>query len=354
MEAISYKCINCGGPLQYDAQKLKFACEYCRSEFTEEELEKHFGKLDEQLDQESKPEPEQDPNDEFAAALYVCQSCGAEVIAETNTASTFCVYCHNPIVLSNRLSGSFKPNMVIPFKISEKDAKQRFLDFCGKKKFLPGDFLSEGQMDMMKGVYYPYWLVNSEKDGGINGTAKKVRRWEEGDYEVEETKIYQIIRRGKIDFKHFPHAALKEPDNKKALKYVNPFDDEEARPFTMSYLSGFLAEKRDLERNEAQQDVDNELRGYAQKIYSETVNGYDSFRVDNMDLTTLNESWEYALMPVWVMTFKYKDKDYMYAMNGQTGKNYGELPVSIAKLAIFGAIMFVVLFAIFLIGGLFL
>lgn len=353
MEALSYKCINCGGPLQYDPQKLKFACEYCRSEYTEEELIKHFGKLDEKLNEEAKPEPEKtEGDDEFGEpALYVCQSCGAEVIAETNTAATFCVYCHNPIVLSNRLAGSFKPNLVIPFKISEKDAKQKFYDFCGKKKFLPGDFLSDAQLDMMKGVYYPYWLVDSLKDGGVNATAEKRRTWREGDWEYEEKKIYKVKRSGTIDFKHFPHSALKSAEDKKALKYVNPFEDDEARPFTMSYLSGFLAEKRDLEREEAQADVDAELKSYAEKIYRESIEGYDSVRIDNMTLRTLEESWEYALMPVWLMTFKYKDKDYMYAMNGQTGKTYGELPVSGAKLAIFGAVMLVVVFIIMLIIG---
>lgn len=341
--------------MQYDAKKLKFACEYCQSDFTEQELEKHFGKFDEKLNEESKPEPEQaeEGTDEFyqQAALYVCQSCGAEVIAETNTAATFCVYCHNPIVLSNRLAGNFKPNRVIPFKISEKDAKQKFLDFCGKKKFLPNDFLSEGQMEMMKGVYYPYWLVDSKKRGGIRATGKIRRKWREGDYEIEETKIYKIVRAGDIDFKNFPHAALKDPDNKKALKYVNPFDDDEARPFTMSYLSGFLAEKRDLERKDAQNDVDKELEKYAEKIYRETIEGYDSVTVDGMDLKTLTESWAYALMPVWVMTFKYKDKDYMYAMNGQTGKNYGELPVSAAKLAAFGIGLFLAIFIILVLWG---
>ncbi len=356
MEALSYKCINCGGPLQYDPKKLKFACEYCGSDFTEDELAKHFGKLDEKLNEESKPEPEKtESDDEFGeAALYVCQSCGAEVIAETNTAATFCVYCHNPIVLSNRLAGSFKPNLVIPFKISEKDAKQKFYDFCGKKKFLPNDFLSDAQLDMMKGVYYPYWLINSLKDGGVHATAERRRTWREGDYEYEEKKIYKVTRYGTIDFKHFPHSALKTADDKKALKYVNPFDDDEARPFTMSYLSGFLAEKRDLERNDAQHDVDQELSKYAEKIYKESIKDYDSVTIDSMDLKTLNESWEYALMPVWLMTFKYKDKDYMYAMNGQTGKTYGELPVSAAKLGIFAAVMLVVVFiAMLFLGGAF-
>ena len=353
METIAYKCINCGGPLEYNAAKQKFACEYCRSEFTEEQLRQHFGNLDENLSEAVRSEEQTEQEREYGAALFTCQSCGAEVIAETgNTAATFCVYCHSPVVLSNRLTGQFKPDKVIPFKISDQEAKDKFRQFCGKKLFLPKDFVSASQLDMMKGVYYPYWLIDSLKDGGISGRGEKVRRWKDDDYEYKETKTYRVVREGKIDFRGYPHTAI-DDNNKKALKYVNPFNDEEFRPFTMAYLSGFLAEKRDIERDQIQSEVDNELKDYARKIYEDTVNDYDSFHLDDIYLSTLSEKWEYALMPVWLMTFKYNDKSYLYAMNGQTGKNYGELPVSKAKLAVFGALMFLLSSAVtfFLMGG---
>ncbi len=361
METISYKCINCSGPLQYNAQKLKFYCEYCRSEFTEEELEKHFGKLDEQLETNEAVNEEADAQDvpegfeDFAAntVMYTCESCGAEVIADKTTAATFCVYCHNPVVLSNRLTGTFKPNRVIPFMISEEDAQQKFFDFCKKKHFLPKNFISSAQLDMMKGVYYPYWLVDSLKDGNLFATAENIRTWTEGDYEYTETKTYKVKREGKIDFKDFPHPAL-EGDNSKALKYVNPYDDKDYKKFTMAYLSGFLAEKRNTERTDCQSDVDNELKVYAEKIYKSTIKGYDNVKVDSCNVKTLKESWDYAMLPVWMMTFNYEGKNFLYAMNGQTGKNYGELPVSKGKLAAFGAAMFIVLMAICILGGYFL
>lgn len=358
MSTVAYKCINCGGPLKYDPQKLKFACEYCLSDFTEEELQARWGNLDEQLDDvnQQEQEPEQTiPDDEFSqnAVMYSCPSCGAEILTDKTTAATFCVYCHSPVVLSNRLAGDFKPDKVIPFMISEKDAKQRFLDFCRKKHFLPKDFVSDAQLDMMKGVYYPYWLVDSLKDGGVLATAKKIRTWRKGDYRYTETKIFKVRRAGKIDFKGFPCPALKNED-KKALKYVNPYDEKDYKPFTMSYLSGFQAEKRDTERADVQGEVDVELLEYAKKIYRDTINGYDSVNIDHIDLKTLKESWKYALMPVWLMTYKYKDKTYLYAMNGQTGKTYGELPCSGKKLAIFGGIMFVVIFLIAMLGGYFI
>lgn len=354
METISYKCINCGGPLEYNASKLKFACEYCRSEFTEEQLRQHFGNLDEELHNEQQSEQQSETEREYGAALYTCQGCGAEVIAETeNTAATFCVYCHSPVVISNRLTGQFKPDKVIPFKISENDAKEKFRAFCKKKLFLPKDFISSAQLDKMKGVYYPYWLVDSEKDGGMTATAKKIRRWKDNDYEYKETKIYHVVRRGKIHFTGYPHTALGNTEHSKALKYVNPYDDEEFRPFTMAYLSGFLAEKRDLERSQVQSDVDKELKDYAKRIYRDTIENYDTVTVDEFDVRTLRESWEYGLMPVWLMNFIYKDKTYMYALNGQTGKTFGELPVSGGKLAVFGVVMFIVLSVagFFLLGG---
>ncbi len=353
METVSYKCINCAAPLQYNAQKQKFACEFCESEFDESELADYFSKLEKKLDQEYKKEPDPVSDDEFDefAALYVCQSCGAEVITDKNTAATFCVFCHNPVMISNRMAGNFKPNRVIPFSISEEDAKNRFMEFCSKKKFLPNDFLSNAQLDMMKGVYYPYWLVDSLKTGGIRATGKKKRRWTEGNYEYEEITTYSVVRDGSIDFRDYPHTALKEDENLKGLKYVNPFDESGYKPFMMSYLSGFLAEKRDLERQEAQAEVDKELEGYAEKIFSETLKEYDTYNIDDIRLSTIRESWDYALLPVWLLTFDYNDKKYVYAMNGQTGKNYGELPLDKKKLTLFAIALFFGVLILGLLGG---
>ena len=357
MDAISYECINCGGPLQFNAEKGAFFCEYCRGTFTEKDIEEHWAKENAKADAQHVEEKEPDPqSDDFFgnAALYECSTCGAEVIADKNTAATFCIYCHNPVVLTNRLAGEFKPNKVIPFKISEKEAKQRFTDFCKKKKFLPKDFLSSAQLDMMKGVYYPYWLVNTDKTGGIKATCKKKRRWTEGDYEYEEIKTFDVRRRGIIHFKGYPHTALKSDDNLKALKYVNPYNDEEFRPFTMPYLTGFLAEKRDVDRKDVQSEVDEELKGYARKVYESSIDGYDSVTVNDMDLQTINEDWEYGLMPVWFMNFKYNGKDYIYAMNGQTGKNFGELPLDKTKLALATAGLFIGILVFCIIGGIIL
>lgn len=365
MATVSYKCINCGGPLKYTPENLKFSCEYCMSDFTEEQLQNHFGNLDEDLNdaanEERTPEPQDtngdgiiDENDfEANAVLYQCPSCGAEVVTDSTTAATSCVYCHSPVVLAGRLAGNMKPQKVIPFKISGDMAKERFKELCKKKWFLPSSFLSDTQLENMKGVYYPYWLVDSLKVGEMHATAKKIRTWRQGKYKYTETKVYAIQRAGKIDFQNFPKAALsKESGN--LMKYVNPYDDGELKNFSMTYLSGFQAEKRDMEREDLQEAVDNDLKGYAEKVYKDTIHGYDSITVTSLHLDTLEESWEYALLPVWMMTYKFKGKNYIYAMNGQTGKLYGELPCSWAKILAMGGIVAVVLFLVAFLGGYFL
>lgn len=349
MSTVAYKCINCGGPLEFNPSKQKFSCEYCKSDFTEQELKDHFGELDEALnDKENQvDETASQQEDEFGfnAVLFSCPNCGAEIITEETTAATSCVYCHSPVVLSGRLAGDYKPNLVIPFGFTDKDAKKKFYAMCKKKWFLPKDFLSDSHIDNMKGIYYPYWLIDSDKTGSCDATCKKYRTWRSGDYEYKETKTYSVSRMGSIAFKGYPNSALSKEDHQ-MMKYVNPYDSSALTDFSMSYLSGFQAEKRDTERADIQEKVDKELLGYSEKIFKETMNKYDSVVINNIHMNTVREDWKYALFPVWLMTYTYKGQQKIFAINGQTGKTYGELPCSLAKLSLFGAGLFVILSAI--------
>ena len=56
-------------------------------------------------------------------------------------------------------------------------------------------------------------------------------------------------------------------------------------------------------------------------------------------------------MPVWMMTYSLKNKNYIFAMNGQTGKVFGILPVSKKKIFLLFIFVFIVLFLIIFIGG---
>ncbi len=348
MDTYMYKCPNCGSGLEYDAKTHIFHCDYCLSDFTAEELEESRKKKEESISEEGKVRDTADFEEH--AVLYNCPSCGAEIITDENTVASFCYYCHNPIILSGRLSGDMEPDYIIPFKIDRDEAKKRFFDWVRKKKFLPGDFVNEKSLEKMCGVYFPYWMTDCTVSGMYTATGKNLRVWIAGDLEYTETKIYDIRRGGTISFDNIKNFAMKD-ERAKLATAVQPFDDKELEKFKMAYLSGFMAEKRNVESEDMSDTVKKQVRDYSGRLLEEGVN-YNMLSDKRLSAEIISSKWEYVLLPVWVLTYVSGGKTYYYALNGQTGKAVGELPVCKIKLALFAAAVFVLFFVIVVaIGG---
>lgn len=327
MEAVQYKCPNCGGGLKFDAVKQDFLCEYCDSVFKEED----FFKKDDSLDTES-PEKKNVEGQEYEnAVLYICPSCGAQVITDETTAATTCYYCSNPVVLSGKLSGELKPDLIIPFKIDKKNAIQKFKEMCGKKKFLPKSFLSESRLEEIKGVYFPYWYIDCESSGSINAKSKQIRTWTTGDLRHTETTIREHFRQGDMQIRNMPEAALNSKD-KDLMRYVCPFNSNDFVPFSMSYLSGYFAERRNIESADIEKASIQKIGSLSEDKLKKSIE-QTNVSISNSEIKVGKLRWSYNLLPVWVLNYKHGDKNYIYALNGQTGKVYGELPVCNKKLA---------------------
>ena len=336
MSAITYKCPYCDGGLIFDPESGNYACEYCLSKFTQDELMA-----------ESQSESVQE-----SALIYRCPSCGAEVITDETTAATYCFYCHNPIVLEGKLSGEYLPNGIIPFKITKDEAVEKFHEWIQKKKFVAKGFYSKKNIEKMSGVYFPYWLYDCVTNSTMNGSARDVRVWRVGDLEYTETKLYSINRVGKISYKNLPKAALQKAQNA-MLKGIFPYEFGALEKFHMGYLSGFQAEKRDIDKDTLSKEIHNEIQKYAEKRMRNTVSGHTSFNVETQNHTIAKEEFKYTLLPVWVMTYRQSGNQvYYFAMNGQTGEIVGKLPINRKKLWTLGGIIFAAVFAFLMLGGL--
>ena len=392
MAVISYKCPNCDGELVFSPATQNFKCEYCMSTFSREELEAMkqdlaaeepeavAGQTGEQAKepqsepagaQEEKPvdggqaepgrEAESAPGasgsregeaEQEEAVAYTCPSCGAQIVTDGTTAATFCYYCHNPVVLSGRLSGAYLPDKVIPFAIDKKQATQKFLDYVHSKKFIPRAFFRKQQIEKLSGVYFPYWVYACTMDGTMDAQGTNIRVWRSGETEYTETKYYQVEREGTVELSDLTKNALKEA-NQKLAEGVLPYDLAKMEEFHMGYLSGFLAQRRDVEREELAPEVSQEVKEYGRQLLRDTISGYSGVTVNSCNLKTAEESWSYVLLPVWTLTYKARNgKFYYYSMNGQTGKVYGELPVDYKKVGIVGGIVALLVWILFLIGGL--
>ncbi len=359
MATINYKCPNCGGPLKFNPDKQQFSCEYCMSDFAEEKIQQLYAEKEakeskaETAEKNAQENSAQGQEPQEDAVVYTCPSCGAEVVTTASTAATTCFYCQNPVVLGGRLSGEFKPDRIIPFALSKEKAIEKFLEMCKKKIFLAKGFASKKQFEKLTGVYFPYWYVDSQKQASMTAIGQKVRTWRSGNKRYTETSNYRVVRGGNLIVKNVFERALKS-ENRDMLQGVHPFNLQESHPFSMSYLSGFQAEKRDIEKNEISQAVNSRIQDYCKQLLKGTMNGYTGVVTESYNDTTDLEAWNYTLLPVWVVTYKYNNQIYPFAINGQTGKTYGKLPISKCKLAILFAIVALAVFAIGFLGGILL
>ncbi|MCI8836453.1 MAG: TFIIB-type zinc ribbon-containing protein [Hungatella sp.] len=348
MATVSIKCPNCGGGLQFDPAAQNYECEYCLSRFTQEELEK----IAPGESAEQGPEKNGDQDSRENAVVYTCPSCGAEIVTDETTAASFCFYCHNPVILQGRLQGEYHPDYVLPFAIDREKATEIFLGWLKKKRFVPADFYAPEQIEKMTGVYFPYWLYSCRVDGKLDGEGTKLRIWRTGNMQYTETQKYDVSRSGTMDIDHVPRNALKKAD-KKLVEGVMPFDTGNMKVFSMGFLSGFFAEKRDMEQQQFQTEMEQEVRDFAADSLRSSIGSYDSVNIRSQEARIRGARWAYALLPVWTLTYReHKTGNiYYFACNGQSGKVCGKLPVDSKKLWIFFAEIFVPLLAVLLAVG---
>ena len=345
-----------------------FKCEYCLSVFTKEELDAINVAEADTVQTEQAPEaaqsgqpagnsqPAGQPSAQSGeAVIYSCPNCGAEVMTDATTAATSCHYCHNPVVLSGKLSGEYKPDLVIPFVLTKEQAAEQFRKHCEGRTFLPKDFYSEEQIQNLYGVYYPYWIVDSEVFGRYTAKGEIEKIVRQGDDRVVNVTLYDVERAGDLSLREMTGSAIKNKESE-ILDYILPFELGKAQPFSMTYLSGFRAEMRNLEKKDLQPEIEQTKLELTGELLRKEVSGYSRMSGESVSLDTNSEQWRYALLPVWVITYCFGEKIFMYGVNGQTGKAFGELPVDTGKLTFASiaagiAAAVITLFILLMMGG---
>ncbi len=344
MATATYKCPNCGGGLKFEPDIQKSRCEFCNSTFTDAQLTKLSTAIDEKARKANAKQ-----GDHLVG--YNCDSCGAEVVTEDTTSATFCYYCHNPVLLTERLSGDFKPTRIIPFSYDKEKAIETFLNWAKKYRFVPKSFYSASQLEKTTGVYIPYWMADVEADVDYAGKGINQRTWLVGDIEYTEYKEFTIARQGKINVNNVHEVAMKKID-KGLIDSISPYDEAQAIDFSMSYLSGFLAEKYDIPKDDVKPDLERKAWEYARIMVQQSIGSYDRVELERDQLYLETKAWNYALMPAWILTYIFKGKTYVYAVNGQTGKAHGELPVDTVKLSLTAILVGLGLLGLAILGGL--
>lgn len=324
--------MNCGSPLPFDATIGQWKCAACGSVFSAEQISQIT--TDSDLDitpEEPTPPPVPDAGDYGSQpdlSFYRCKNCGAEMVADETTSAAFCVYCGSTAILKGRLEGEFRPSRVIPFAKTKDDAINAFKGLMDLENFVPNDFTRESNIEKITGVYIPFWLYSGDVQGHLSGRLREVTSWMSGNYKYTKTDIYEVERAGSVGFDSIPADGSKKFDDD-TMDSIEPFDLSKLVPFNYSYLSGFLAEKYDVSADEDKERAARRMRNTILHHLEATVNGVlencrEHVREDIQNV-------EYVLMPVWMLNTFYKGKPYIFAMNGQTGKLVGDVPIDKGK-----------------------
>ncbi len=327
---IEYKCPCCGGAIEFDSSIQKMKCPYCDTEFEMETLKQYDDELKSQKPDDFKWEKnagsEWSSDDRENLNSYICNSCGGEILTDKTTAATHCPFCGNPVVMKEHFKGDLKPDYVIPFKLDKEAAKEGLRKHLEGKKLLPKVFKDENHIEEIKGVYVPVWLFDANANADIRYRGTKIRVWSDFNYNYTETSTYSIIRQGSLDFQNVPvDGSSKIDDN--LMESIEPFNFEEAVDFQTAYLAGYLADKYDVTEEQSISRANERIKRSTEDAFAETIDGYNSLTPENSSVQLSRSSAKYALYPVWLLNTKWQDKTYTFAMNGQTGKFVGNLPV---------------------------
>ena len=338
-KATNYQCPSCTGPLHYDGAAGRLQCDYCGSSFDPAEIEKLYAEKEQQA--ASQPETGSDTGEWQSFAdedwgtdadkmrVYSCPSCGAQLICEETTAATSCPYCGNPTVIPEQFSGILKPDYILPFKLSKEDAVSALKQHYKGKLLLPKLFRDNNHIEELRGIYVPFWLFDGEAEGSANYMATTTRVFRHGDTEITETSFYEVQRAGTLSFSRVPvDASRKMPDD--YMDSIEPFDYVGLKPFSTAYLPGFFADKFDVSIEESSSHADKRCRqSLSDALQGTARNGrpYTSVMPIGEDIHLKRTGVHYALLPVWMLNTRWNGKNYMFAMNGQTGRMVGDLPV---------------------------
>jgi len=325
-----YKCPCCDGAIEFDSTVQKMKCPYCDTEFEMQTLLAYDQELqnqpEEQMQWDAAAGDQWAEGEEDALRAYVCQACGGEILAEQTTGATECPFCGNPVVMMTQFSGTLKPDYVIPFKLTKKDAVAALKKHYQGKRLLPKVFKDENHIDEVKGIYVPFWLFDADANAHIRYKASRTRTWSDSNYNYTETSYYSVVRGGEIGFQRVPvDGSVKMDDT--LMESIEPYDFSGVTGFQTAYLAGYLADRYDVDSEQSIERANQRIRTSTENAFAETVQGYHSVIPVSTNIQLSNGVVKYALYPVWLLNTSWNGNRYTFAINGQTGKLAGDLPL---------------------------
>ncbi|MCL2271190.1 MAG: hypothetical protein FWC19_00095 [Treponema sp.] len=358
MDIKEYKCPNCGGAVKFDSSIQNMKCPYCDTVFEIKSLEEYQKQIavpeKDHFEWNSKDDPNTWKTDELESlAQGSCPSCGAELLGDKNTAAMVCPNCGNSQIVIKQLSGMLKPEYIIPFKLEKKDAVQALKNFYKGKRLLPDFFNDENRLSSVQGVYLPYWLFDVKANAQMRFRALKTSGWADSNYIYSKTDHFSVVREGSMAFEKVPVDGSQRMDDS-YMDSIEPFDYSGIKDFQTAYLSGYIAEKYDVDADTSKDRAQRRIKKTIETEFTRSISGYSSVVKESSVVNAEKGNVSYSMFPAWILNTKYKNENFLFLMNGQSGRLVGRLPSDPGKVwkyrllfaGIFGAAFTIVIQAL--------
>lgn len=361
------KCPKCGATdISTNIKTGKLKCKFCRYEFLPEKVKG----LDEDTNLTGTilGSGAQDIDfDSNGIVTLKCSSCGAEVVVDTNEAtSSRCHWCRNVLSINKQVPNGSVPDVLLPFKVTKDDARSEIEKFVGKRKFFAHPkFKQEFTTENIMGVYFPYMVVDINCHTKLIGQGEHlVRRYTVGSGDDRETRydadLYDVEREFDlfIDDLTIESSTDKLDNNSKdktnnIINSIMPFDTENCVKFDANYLRGFTSEKRDTNVDVLQPLIKSQAKDISKFSINDTLKNYDrGVCWNNHELDVKGEQWKSAYLPVWLYSYQQvngsKKLLHYVAVNARTKETMGSVPIHMPKLLLISLFVEIFGFIIFL------
>jgi LSD1 subclass zinc finger protein len=333
-------CTGCGAVLKFKPGTKNLVCTYCGAENMIEES----AEIIEELNYEKFITEKLDKEEKIDVVSVRCAACGASVTLEPNITSDQCPYCAtNIVVKSGSTSSLLKPKSLLPFTINKSNAAVLFRKWINKLWFAPSDLKkSDVPNEKLNGIYVPYWTYDARTQTGYTG--------QRGTY-YYVTETYTTTENGQSVTKtrQVRHTRW----NSASGQVSNDFDDvlviashslpkkytERLEPWNLSqlvsyndkYLSGFRSETYQVDVTTGLNEAKEKMIPIIRTTIKRDIGG-DEQRITTMNTSYSDITFKHILLPIWISSYRYKDKVYRFLINGQTGEVQGERPYSVIKI----------------------
>ena len=346
-----YYCKTCGAELYWDADVQALKCEYCGTEYTPADFEDATlsnGPIESEEVDKGYTNAGQDLSEDMV--IYKCNHCNGEVIADKKTVATVCPYCGRALSITSKLVGEFRPERVLPFKVSKDRAVSAYEQYVANSKLTPKEFRSNRVISKIQGMYVPYYLVTDMATGNAVYNCEKIWDRRSGYDKITTHKVYEVNISGVARFSQVPGDASQKLDDT-FMDTLEPFDYTTMAQFNPGYMAGYIADIPDVDKKRVVTRVLEKIKTGLLPLIAGNVGSWNSSSLKDYSCNHSNIQTQYAMLPIWIVSEEYENVIYTFAVNGVTGKVVGKLPLSKSILAGKAGIAFSIGFVISLIGS---